>query len=455
MTTNFTYADLFAGIGGFAQALDSFGGECVYAVEIDKHAAAIYEHNWGHNPLGDIVVDTEGDVFNPQVWYGKTPDSPMDVLVGGFPCQPFSKSGAQRGMEETRGTLFFNIMQIVTAKKPAVLILENVRNLIGPNHHHEWEVIRDTLREAGYQTSSRAAVISPHQINPEHGGTPQTRERVFITATRLPDGVFHPDDLEPISIPEEAAMTREWNLLTDLPLDVIQVPEGTELSPSELLWINTWDEWVRKVRSLGLKPPSFPIREVVWTDSAEERAKLLLPTTPAWKANQLRKNWLFFEELTKALTLKGETETAWFADWRARVAEFPPSRRILEWQAQDAKRLRDCVISMRPSGLRAKRLTHLPALVAIAQTPIIAPLMRKLSIREATRLQGLHDTFDWNEQSDRLTYKQLGNGVNAGVVELVLKEHVKRDAHLLKQSEDGRRILAQVLSQTTELDKVE
>lgn len=444
MTTNFTYADLFAGIGGFAQALDSFGGECVYAVEIDKHAAAIYEHNWGYNSLGDIVADTENDTFVPAVWHGKSLDAPIDVLVAGFPCQPFSKSGAQRGMEETRGTLFFNIMQIVEAKKPAVLVLENVRNLIGPNHHHEWEVIRNTLREAGYQTSDRAAVISPHQIDPRFGGTPQTRERVFITATRLPEGVEHPEGLQPISIPEEARMAREWNLLTDLPLDVIQVPEGTELSTSEMLWINTWDEWVRKVRSLGLKPPSFPIREFVWTMDQAERDLLLLPTTPNWKASQLRKNWLFFEALTKALEDRGEHEVDWFADWRARVAQFPPSRRILEWQAQDAARLRDCVISMRPSGLRAKRLTHLPALVAIAQTPIIAPLMRKLSIREATRLQGLHDTFDWNGQPDRLTYKQLGNGVNAGVVELVLREHVKRDAQILKQSEGGQRVLSQV-----------
>ena len=151
----FTFVDLFAGIGGFHAVLAGMGGECVYAVEIDKRAAAVYEQNWGINPLGDITVDvTDAEVKVP----------PHDVLVAGFPCQPFSKSGAQRGMEETRGTLYWSILRIIKEHHPSMVVLENVRNLAGPRHLHEWSVIVETLREEGYWVPSAPTVFSPHLL---------------------------------------------------------------------------------------------------------------------------------------------------------------------------------------------------------------------------------------------------------------------------------------------------
>ena len=90
-------------------------------------------------------------------------------------------------MDETRGTLFFNIASIIKAHHPKVVLLENVRNLIGPRHEHEWEVIIETLREEGYHVSDEAAVFSPHLLPPAMGGAPQVRERVFITATYAPE----------------------------------------------------------------------------------------------------------------------------------------------------------------------------------------------------------------------------------------------------------------------------
>jgi DNA (cytosine-5)-methyltransferase 1 len=123
----FKFVDLFAGIGGFHGALGALGGECVYASEIDKSAARIYLRNWGIEPDGDLTLaanDTTMDV--PE----------HDVLVGGFPCQPFSKSGKQKGMEEARGTLFWNIAKIIEVRKPKLVILENVRNIAGPRHAH-------------------------------------------------------------------------------------------------------------------------------------------------------------------------------------------------------------------------------------------------------------------------------------------------------------------------------
>src|ERR1700722_8337153 len=174
---SFTFVDLFAGIGGFHAALTAAGGNCVYAVEIDKAAARVYERNWGLDPLGDIALDAgEGRLRVPN----------HDVLCAGFPCQPFSKSGAQQGMEETRGKLYWNILRIIQEKKPSVVILENVRNLAGPRHRHEWQVIVETLRGEGYRVSETPAIFSPHLLPPDRGGRPQVRERVFITATRVP-----------------------------------------------------------------------------------------------------------------------------------------------------------------------------------------------------------------------------------------------------------------------------
>jgi len=145
--------------------------------------------------------------------------------------------------------------------------------------------------------------------------------------------------------------------------------------------------------------------------------------------------------------LQERGDVKWLAKWVRKTHTFPESRQKFEWQAQDETSLRNCLISFRPSGLRAKRMTHLPALVAIAQSPVLGRGKRqgrRLSPTEAARLQGLPDEFDFGTQRDALTYKQLGNGVNTGVVWNVLKAHVARDAYLLEQTERGRSILEAV-----------
>src|SRR5690625_1295107 len=228
MSPSFAYADLFAGIGGFAAALQSVGGKHAYAIENDRHAAAVYKENWKVDPYGDIADDANDSVV-------KVPDH--DVLTAGFPCQPFSKSGAQRGMDEVRGTLFFHIDHTIRAKQPTVVMLENVRNLAGPRHLHEWEVIIDHLRTAGYQVSEIPAIFSPHKIDPHFGGAPQVRERVFITATLVPKNRVQDPFVSPVRLPESIRMTREWDLGEDLPLDPAQDIPGTHLTRTETLWI--------------------------------------------------------------------------------------------------------------------------------------------------------------------------------------------------------------------------
>lgn len=423
---SFKYIDLFAGIGGFAAALEAFGGEHVYSVEIDKQAAKVYEQNWRRSPLGDITLDANEE----RVIVGE-----HDILAAGFPCQPFSKSGAQRGMDETRGTLYFNILQIIEKHHPTVVLLENVRNLAGPRHVHEMKIIVKTLREAGYRVSDEPSIFSPHLLPREMGGRPQIRERVFITATYDPKNVGGIQAPEPVAMPKPVSgwNPQKWNLDRDLPLDHKSVVPGCELSEGEKLWINAWDEWVQMYYELseGKNPPGFPI----WADDWVEISDLKLKTdTPAWKANFQIKNADLYTRHKKDFD-------AWALKWGVFSDAFPPSRRKLEWQAQDTPALWDCVMHFRPSGIRAKKPTYLPALVAITQTSIIGPWKRRLSPREAARLQGLPDGFSFDGQKDSATYKQLGNGVNVGVVWNILKWHVARDESILKTTAQGRRIL--------------
>lgn len=454
----FTFVDLFAGIGGFHAAMKAMGGECVYAVEIDPQAASVYEANWGHSPLGDITRDADADL-------GLMTVPPHDVLCAGFPCQPFSKSGAQKGMNEARGTLFFNIASIIRAHHPKVVLLENVRNLIGPRHAHEWEVIIDTLRDEGYHVSEEAAVFSPHLLPPSMGGMPQVRERVFITATHAPSTVT--EDIR-LGTPEPAArMTdrfpvdgldgetfdpkNDWDL-EELLDDTHNVP-GCNLTDSERLWIDAWDDFVVRMRTemQGRRLPGHPIWADAWLDFPEMRRinwgarSITVPSRvtrpvidanlPAWKQSHLRRNYDMLEDHFRTII-------PWAQEWGIYSEAFPPSRRKLEWQAQDTPRLWDTVMHMRPSGIRAKRPTYLPALVAITQTSIIGPRERRLSPREAARLQGLPDTFVFPRQPNAATYRQLGNGVSVGAVWHVFRSHVARDRDLLMQSEEGRAIVS-------------
>lgn len=416
----FTFVDLFAGIGGLHAALSGIGGKCVYAVEIDPQAARVYERNWGLNPLGDVTQDASDDVMVVP---------PHDVLVAGFPCQPFSKSGAQRGMDETRGTLYWNILKIIQAHHPKVVLLENVRNLAGPRHLHEWQVIIETLRAEGYRVADTPAICSPHLLPPDRGGRPQVRERVFIAAT------FVALDADPQDLVADLPFENRpvggwdpvtWDLESDLPLEDDHHAEGCELTPTERYWIDAWDDFVCLMweEREGRRLPGFPL----WADEWVSLKELHIPPeTPKWKADYLRKNAEFYTAHRRAID-------RWAKKWDLYSDRFPPSRRKLEWQAQDTARLWDTVMHFRPSGIRAKAATYLPALVAITQTSIVGPRGRRLSPREAARLQGLPDWFDFGAQPSSATYRQLGNGVSVGVVWHVLKCLAARDEEVLKST---------------------
>lgn len=161
------FIDLFCGIGGFRYGLElaanelALHSECLFSSDIDPHCQVAYEHNFGHKPVGDIKEISEESI----------PDH--ELLIAGFPCQPFSIIGHRKGFSDTRGTLFFDIARILDAKRPDAFVLENVKLLKGHNGGETLRRILETLRDLGYKTDYRV-------LNALNFGLPQKRERIWI-----------------------------------------------------------------------------------------------------------------------------------------------------------------------------------------------------------------------------------------------------------------------------------
>lgn len=160
---NWKFIDLFAGIGGFHYALKSFGAECVLASEINKKAAEQYFINHDILPEGDIISLKAKDIPS------------YDILCAGFPCQPFSVSGKQKGFNDPRGSLFFEIIRIIEATKPKILILENVKNIVKHNNGETLKDIKNALQTTNYK-------VFIDTLNTSNFGLPQNRERTYFIA---------------------------------------------------------------------------------------------------------------------------------------------------------------------------------------------------------------------------------------------------------------------------------
>lgn len=462
----FRFVDLFCGVGGFHHALKSLGGECVLACEIDDKCRDVYKKAFPDMPCEAFIRDIR-DLTRcapDELALSRTtaeiaelvPDH--DVLCGGFPCQPFSKSGQQKGFrDKTRGTLFFDIMEIVRAKHPQFIILENVRNLVGPRHRNEWQIILQSLRAEHYEIGDAPVVLSPHLIPPDFGGAPQVRERVFILAERRSGN-------KNVPAPQPVQMGRrffaDWDpnrwriadyLLTDADIKGV---EDYRLSNEEKTWVEAWDWFVSSIPCKSL--PGFPI----WVHAFKVRAHIP-PDAPSWKRDFLVKNAAFYRQ-----------NKDFIDEWLARrwgpsgqsVRDFPASRQKFEWQAKNLtesptrRSLRNLVLQFRPSGIRVKSPTYLPALVAITQTSVVGPAVangirdyRRLTPAEAAQLQRIpYKSFRQAGVPDRVAYRQLGNAVNVGVVQcaflaLTGDRYVPNKLRTLMTSEDARRPLFRLL----------
>ncbi|MDD6178136.1 MAG: DNA cytosine methyltransferase [Ruminobacter sp.] len=162
---NFTYIDLFAGLGGFRLALESLGCSCVYSNEWDKDVAKVYKENFGDDPLGDITKVDEKKLPN------------FEILCAGFPCQAFSISGKKLGFLDSRGTLFFDVARITKEKNPKVVFMENVKNFATHDGGKTLAVVKATMEELGYNFFYKV-------LNAADFGIPQKRERIYMVCFR-------------------------------------------------------------------------------------------------------------------------------------------------------------------------------------------------------------------------------------------------------------------------------
>lgn len=376
----FKFIDLFCGIGGFHLAMSQLGGECVFASDIDPDCRKVYFQNFGIEPHGDITKVDEKNIPS------------HDVLCGGFPCQSFSKAGNRKGIGDSRGTLFFDIVRIVKHHKPKYILLENVRNLAGHDGGNTWKVIHYNLDELGYNVLPEPVIFSPHYI-----GIPQHRERVFIACVRKDIGEL---PIVPMK-PKKLSITDALSILDSCSENHAKY----QLTDTEIGVIEIWNDFIKNIKG---DLPGFPI----WTEYFDgDISKTELNTHPKWKQVFIEKNRQLFTVNQKYLI-----------NWLKRARknpDFKGAKAKFEWQAGKTSNpdLWNTLMHFRPSGLRVKAPTHFPALVAITQTSIVGPLKRRITPRECARLQSFPETFIIHA-TDRIAYRQFGNSVNVEVVKI-------------------------------------
>lgn len=411
------FVDLFAGLGGFHLALHHLGHECVLACEVSPVLQDVYYKNFGIQPVGDIRTLSLNDIPS------------HEILCAGFPCQPFSKAGAQQGFDHPLwGDLFGYVLNIIQSHKPNFVILENVPNL---KHHDEgstWKRIKSAIEAEGYFVDDKR--LSPHRL-----GIPQIRERMYIVGSRL--GLSH--FMWPVESLSHSTSIKD--ILDDNPADARELPKHY------LECLNVWDNF------LQLFPedealPTFPIwtmefgatypyedvtpyvigsehikdyrgtHGVVLKDIASENVLDFLPSYarvkqqqfPHWKIQYIRQNRELYER-----------HKNWIDTWLPQLLQFPASLQKFEWNCKAGNRnIWEYVIQFRASGVRVKRPTTSPSLVAMTttQVPIIGWQKRYMTPRECARLQSM-DELRYLPDVPSHAFNALGNAVNVSIVKAI------------------------------------
>ncbi len=421
MQKQLRFIDLFAGLGGFHLALKNLGHECVFACELDPELRDLYEKNFGMKAAGDIT----------QIRTREVPRH--DILCAGFPCQPFSKAGAQGGLDDPKwGGLFHHILRIVKHHKPRYIILENVPNFSRHDEGRTWLKAKDLLRQAGYDVDS-------NEYSPHHFGIPQIRDRIYIVAERQALNSFA---WPIVDQPSSHALSIQA-ILEDKPVDARPIP------PQVQQCLNVWQEFLDQFPK-DQQLPSFPIWSMEFgaTYPYETRTPFATPVRdlakmrgshgtalkghtrreallaflpsharvhsrrfPEWKVQFIRANRELYAR-----------NKAWIDKWKPKIMVFPSSFQKFEWNCQGSERdLTKLIIQIRASGVRVKRPTTAPSLVAMTatQVPIIGWESRYITPSECQKLQSM-DSLQHLPASPTRAYQALGNAINVRVAERVL-----------------------------------
>ena len=414
------FIDLFAGLGGFHLALKNLGHKCVFASEIDETLRTTYYKNFGMRPSGDIR-DVEVESIPRH-----------DILCAGFPCQPFSKARDYSEPENAElSELYLQILKVIRHHHPKFLLLENVPNFEKHEKGKTWKRVKKLLRGEGY--SVRLAMLSPHEFD-----IPQIRKRIYIVGSRSSLCQFHwpKKSMTSVSIhsvldscPEEARQIPER---VEQCLDIWQ--EFLDLVPKEEkiphpLWSMEFGATYRYERTTPWATGMKTLRSQrgahgrsLSKAATKEEMLAMLPSHartvqtkfPAWKIGFIKRNREFYSQ-----------HRSWLDGWMEKIKKFPSSFQKLEWNCQErdprkeVRRIRDYVIQIRASGVRVKRETTAPSLVAMTatQVPIIGWEGRYMTPTECKRLQSMDDLA--LPARNTKAYAALGNAINVKVAQLV------------------------------------
>lgn len=430
------FVDLFAGLGGFHQAITSAipTAECVYACEIIDDLRSLYEANFGMYSAGDIRDTPDVDI------------PAHDLLAAGFPCQPFSKAGSQNGFRDTvSGMLFHEILRFIDHGKPEWVILENVPNLIRHDSEATWAKIT-------FELQARHYAVDKHELSPYDFGVPQVRKRIFIVA--------HKSNLKTFEWPSPTGTVTHISDVLDPTPDTERYGIPRQLSEA----IQVWQEFLDRFPTED-QLPSFPIwgmefganypyvGETPHTVSKDRLrvyrgalgrtltrlddpmsglpsyAKTPQSEFPRWKQRFIFQNRDLYER-----------NESWIAQWKEKLEQFKPSLQKLEWNAKgEVRDLNQLILQTRPSGIRAKRPNAAPALVAMtsSQVPIIPWRGTYLSPRECARLQSFDDPNFVLPKSKNRAYHALGNAVNVKVVTKIVESMI--EANYQSKTVEGER----------------
>ncbi|TNE49815.1 MAG: DNA (cytosine-5-)-methyltransferase [Deltaproteobacteria bacterium] len=418
------FIDLFAGLGGFHLAASQLGLECVFACDINNELRDLYEQNFDFTPHGDIrqVIEEELDTIPEH-----------DLLCAGFPCQPFSKAGEQKGLrDKSRGQLFYSIHRILKHRKPTYFILENVANFVKHDNGRTYETIKKELEDLDYE-------VDVCKLSPHHFGIPQIRERIYIVGCKF--------GLDRFTWPQKSNNTKMsiHEILDKNPSDAIP------LAPKKIECLQVWQDFINSYPK-DENLPSFPVWSMEFKAnypidmgslqsiglnrlqnrkgsfgkrlSDTDRREILENLPPYARGPNPFPRWKQrFIEQNRELYLRNQL---WLDNWLPSIKKFPPSLQKLEWNCKGEERnIWNYIIQFRASGVRVKRTTTSPSLVAMTgtQIPVIAWEQRHMTVTECARLQCMHGLRHLPQGSTAVT--ALGNAVNVTVVKNILEQLIK------------------------------